>query len=63
MTKREQIIIDELDETINSLVFWSFRYFNERNSIHAHVFKDRLNKVLPLLDEKHRKMILEERGG
>lgn len=58
--KRDQEILGLLDESVSSLVFWAFRYFLPRQSIHAAFFADRLPQVMPLLDARDRNRILRE---
>ena len=57
MTKKDKHLLENIGETPSDLVFWSFRYFLGRRSIHASVFAQRLAFVWPFLDERVRDQI------
>ena len=57
MTKKDKHLLAHIGETPSDLVFWSFRYFLGRRSIHASAFARRLAFVWPFLDEQVRNQI------
>lgn len=57
MTKKDKHLLAHIGETPSELVFWSFRYFIGRRSIHASAFARRLAFVWPFLDERVRDTI------
>lgn len=59
MTNNEKIM-SYIGETPSDLVFWSFRYFLGRRTIHANVFAQNLAKAYPYLDDVTQSMIKRE---
>jgi hypothetical protein len=57
MTKKDKHLLENIGETPSDLVFWSFRYFLGRRSIHASAFAQRLAFVWPFIDERVRDII------
>ena len=57
MTKKDKHLLNHIGETPSELVFWSFRYFIGRRSIHASAFARRLAFVWPFLDDRVRDLI------
>ena len=57
MTKKDKHLLENIGETPSDLVFWSFRYFLGRRSIHASAFAQRLAFVWPFLDDRVRDLI------
>lgn len=59
LTNDEQIM-KNIGETPSDLVFWSFRYFLGRRTIHATVFAENLAKTYPYLNNATQQMIKKE---
>ena len=57
MTNKDKHLLAHIGETPSDLVFWSFRYFIGRRSIHASAFAQRLAFVWPFLDDRVRNLI------
>jgi hypothetical protein len=53
-------ILQHIDETLSSLMFWSFRYFLGRTSAHVSMFTRDLAKAYPYMEEREQTMILKE---
>lgn len=58
--ERTYMIITNLNETVDDMVFWAFRYFLGRQSIAASCYARSLAKVVGLLDEHTTRMIRKE---
>ena len=59
-SNNDEQILSCIGETPSDLVFWSFRYFLGRRTIHANVFANNLAKTYPYLDNKTQLMIKRE---
>ena len=57
---RLHAIIDSFRDTPDDLVFWSFRYFMGRMTIHACCFAEDLARAWPHLDERVASLIRKE---
>lgn len=60
MTKNDKHLLEAIGETPSDLVFWSFRYFLGRRSIHASAFASKLAFVWPFVDSRVRDLIRRE---
>ena len=59
-TKQELKLLNCLGDSVDDLVFWSFRYFLGRQSIAAYGFSGDLAKAWPFLADKSKIMIKRE---
>ena len=60
MTARERKLLACFSDGPDGLVFWAFRYFVERGSIHASRFAAELARAWPLLAKKEQDLIRKE---
>ena len=60
MTKNDTKLLARFTDTVDDLIFWSFRYFLGRQSIAASSFARDLERAWELLSAKSQKMIEKE---
>lgn len=62
MTEQERTdaIMNSMNETIDTLIFWTFRYFLSRQSIHASCFARYLARTVHMLSRNERAIMLKE---
>lgn len=60
ITKKDRELLTKLGESPSDLVFWAFRYFLGRRTIHTVVFAQNLAEAWPSLDERVQHLICRE---
>ena len=60
ISKKDKELLGCFTDTPSDLVFWSFRYFLGRMTIHACCFAESLAKAWPHLDERVQNLIIRE---
>jgi hypothetical protein len=58
--RRDRLLIQAIAERPSDLIFWSFRYFIGRRSIHAACFARQLSVAWPHLEERVQNLIYPE---
>lgn len=60
ISKKDRELLTKLGESPSDLVFWTFRYFLGRRTIHTVVFAQNLAEAWPSLDERVQHLICRE---
>lgn len=60
ITNKDRELLAKIGESPSDLVFWTFRYFLGRRTIHTVVFAQNLAEAWPNLDERVQHLICRE---